>query len=204
MLHLVTGGSGSGKSAFAEQQVMSLGEERKRVYIATMYPGDDPENQKRISRHRAMRAPKNFETVEIYNHLGTVVVPRDSVCLLECMSNLVANEMYLPEGAGIHTVNAVLEGIDRLQYLTSDLVIVTNEVFSDGNIYDEKTSMYLEFLGIVNQEIASRADLVTEVVYGIPVPVKTAAGAEHYRESMTRARTTADQVRSAAMAGVNA
>ena len=37
MLHLITGGSGSGKSAYAEAQVMSAGIEKK-IYIATMIP----------------------------------------------------------------------------------------------------------------------------------------------------------------------
>ena len=36
MFQIVTGGSGSGKSAFAEALAMELGE--KRYYIATMYP----------------------------------------------------------------------------------------------------------------------------------------------------------------------
>ena len=35
MLVVVTGGSGSGKSAFAEETILSLGEAR-RIYIATM------------------------------------------------------------------------------------------------------------------------------------------------------------------------
>ena len=54
MLILVTGGSGSGKSAFAEDRVLSLGE-AKRIYIATMHPFDQ-ESFKRIERHRKMRA----------------------------------------------------------------------------------------------------------------------------------------------------
>lgn len=40
MMILVTGGSGSGKSAFAEDQVVSFGE-AERVYIATMFPFDE-------------------------------------------------------------------------------------------------------------------------------------------------------------------
>ncbi len=63
MIVLVTGGSGSGKSAFAEDRVLSFGEAR-RIYIATMYPFD-MESKKRISRHRNMRAGKGFETVEL-------------------------------------------------------------------------------------------------------------------------------------------
>ena len=61
MLALVTGGSGSGKSAWAEDLVLSLGEGR-RIYIATMYPFDE-ESHRRIERHRKMRAGKGFETV---------------------------------------------------------------------------------------------------------------------------------------------
>ena len=50
MLTIVTGGSGSGKSAFAEDKVLAFGE-AQRVYIATMHPIDE-ESQKRIERHR--------------------------------------------------------------------------------------------------------------------------------------------------------
>ena len=54
MLVVVTGGSGSGKSAFAEETVLSLGEAR-RIYIATMQAFDE-ESHRRIRRHRHMRA----------------------------------------------------------------------------------------------------------------------------------------------------
>ena len=40
MLTLVTGGSGSGKSAFAEDRVLSFGD-AQRIYIATMHPFDE-------------------------------------------------------------------------------------------------------------------------------------------------------------------
>ena len=50
MMILVTGGSGSGKSAFAEDCVVSCGE-TERIYIATMYPFDE-ESRRRVQRHR--------------------------------------------------------------------------------------------------------------------------------------------------------
>ena len=40
MMILVTGGSGSGKSSFAEDCIVSFGNAR-RIYIATMYPFDE-------------------------------------------------------------------------------------------------------------------------------------------------------------------
>lgn len=51
MFHVVTGGSGSGKSAYAEQCILDFQGEN-RIYIATMYPFDE-ESHRRIARHRS-------------------------------------------------------------------------------------------------------------------------------------------------------
>lgn len=105
MLHIVYGGSASGKSSYAESFAMSLQGEGRLLYIATMYPYKwntteiDPETMQRIERHRAMRADKGFDTVECYRHVEHIVAKRQDVLLLECMSNLLANEMYLEPDA---------------------------------------------------------------------------------------------------------
>lgn len=167
MLTLVTGGSGSGKSAFAEDKVLSFGD-AQRIYIATMHPFDD-ESYKRIERHRKMRAGKGFETVECYTGLKNVVLPAGCVVLLECMSNLVANEMFEEQGAHEQTVTEITAGIENLLQQAAHVVIVTNEIFSDAVTFDGEMDTYLEYLGKINQEIAKRADEVTEIVYGISV-----------------------------------
>ena len=102
MFLVITGGSGSGKSAYAEQCVLDFGP-AERIYIATMYPFDE-ECDRRIRRHREMRRQKQFSTLECYTGLKTADIPEDSVVLLECMSNLTANEMYQEGGAGGQTV----------------------------------------------------------------------------------------------------
>ena len=66
MMTLVTGGSGSGKSEYAERLAVAGG--TPRIYVATMIPWDD-EGWRRIEKHRAMRAGKGFETVECYTGL---------------------------------------------------------------------------------------------------------------------------------------
>lgn len=167
MMILVTGGSGSGKSAFAEDCVLSFGE-AERVYVATMFPFDD-ESKKRVKRHREMRKNKNFDTVECYTGLEEAEIPADSVVLLECMSNLVANEMFQPEGAGRETVDAVKRGVKQILKVSRHLVIVTNEIFSDGARYEGEMAEYCRSLGRINQALAEFADQVVEVVYGIPV-----------------------------------
>ncbi|MDD7370478.1 MAG: bifunctional adenosylcobinamide kinase/adenosylcobinamide-phosphate guanylyltransferase [Firmicutes bacterium] len=174
MITLVTGGSGSGKSAYAEDVLTGFGE-GERIYIATMYPFDE-ESQKRISRHRMMRAKKNFSTVECYTGLKEQKIPPNAYVLLECMSNLVANEMFQETGAKENTVQAVLDGVANLEKQAAELVIVTNEIFSDGIVYEEETIRYQEYLGRINREIAKKAATVVEVVYGIPVVQKQAGG----------------------------
>jgi adenosylcobinamide kinase/adenosylcobinamide-phosphate guanylyltransferase len=170
MITLITGGSGSGKSAYAEDTLLSFGE-GERIYIATMFPFDE-ESHRRIERHRKMRREKHFTTVERYINLKDLVVPRGSYVLLECMSNLVANEMYQEGGAGENTVPAILEGVFALERQAKELCIVTNEIFSDGISYGEETEKYQKYLGEINQAIGRVAGRVVEVVYGIPLVLK--------------------------------
>lgn len=175
MLALITGGSGSGKSAYAEALCVKLQQKRKKtpmVYIATMYPFDE-EAFRKIERHRQLRKDKNFETVECFTNLKEVILTQpDTTVLLECMSNLTANEMYQENGAGDKTVETVCEGLEHLCGQASDVVVVSNEIFSDGIKYDPETFRYQEYLGKINQYIAKKADLVVEVVYGIPLVQK--------------------------------
>ena len=171
MMILVTGGSGSGKSAFAEDCVVSFGE-KDRIYIATMYPFDE-ESKKRVQRHRKMRQGKGFETIECYTGLDKVKVPENCTVLLECMSNLTANEMFREDGAHENTVEAVLNGVRNLREQAENLVNVTNEIFSEAAAYQGETETYQEYLGKINQKIGALADKVVEVVYGIPVYHKT-------------------------------
>lgn len=189
MLHIVYGGSASGKSSYAESFAMSLQGEGRLLYIATMYPYKwntteiDPETMQRIERHRAMRADKGFDTVECYRHVEHIVAKRQDVLLLECMSNLLANEMYLEpdSNAGSDMAetmspvsNKIVQALINLSTRVQDVVIVTNDVFSDGGslTYDESTREYVKNLAEINCALAREAATVTEVVCGIPVIVK--------------------------------
>lgn len=189
MLHIVYGGSASGKSSYAESFAMSLQGDGRLLYIATMYPYKwntteiDPETMQRIERHRAMRADKGFDTVECYRHVEHIVAKRQDVLLLECMSNLLANEMYLEpdSNAGSDMAetmspvsNKIVQALIDLSTRVQELVIVTNDVFSDGGnlTYDESTREYVKNLAEINCVLAREAATVTEVVCGIPVIVK--------------------------------
>ena len=170
MFTLVIGGAASGKSKYAEDLILRSGP-MHRTYIATMEPFDD-ECRARIARHRALRAQKNFETVECYTGLKRLRLPDRSAVLLECMSNLVANELYSPRGAGADAETAILRGIDALLPQCRELVVVSNEVFSGGWDYEGDTIRYLQILAAVNRALAVRAGRVAEIVCGQAVYYK--------------------------------
>lgn len=208
MITLITGGSGSGKSAYAEKYICHASKEKRckeKYYIATMQVFDD-EGQRKIDRHRRLRAGKGFITIEQPRDIQDAVSKLQSesslktgrLALLECMSNLVANEMFPPvdasdtKEAGVKkepldepenmrdyentlislVSKKVLKEVSILSENVAELVIVTNNVFEDGVCYDESTMNYIKAMGTVNRGLAAMAESVVEVVAGIPVAVK--------------------------------
>lgn len=167
MFITVTGGSGSGKSAFAEEQILKF-PPGNRIYIATMMCFDE-ESRKRVARHRQMRKDKQFETLECYTDLEHAAIPYGSAVLLECMSNLTANEIFSPDGAKDQAYEAVCRGLLHLKEQAGHVCVVTNEIFSDGISYDMETQNYQRVLGKLNAFLAEISDACYEVVYGIPL-----------------------------------
>lgn len=195
---LVIGGSGSGKSAYAEKMAMEKRGEQNLFYLATMQVFD-AEGEKKVARHRKMREGKGFFTIEQEKNIAEAVSKIEKIqsmpgsgqgqrelkdeeqkekrpaALLECMSNLVANEMFgvgdTPKTA-LAVAEKVTAEIKVLKEYLQELIVVTNNVFEDGIGYDASTMEYLKALGAVNANLAAMADAVVEVVVGIPVFVK--------------------------------
>ena len=176
---LIMGGSGSGKSAYAEDYVTKISKDCRKYYIATMQVYDK-EGQEKVLKHQKMREGKGFVTIEQATDIHNAVtkIERDisggEIALLECVSNLVANETFR-EGQ-IRDCDFVKEniinGIEMLSKNVKDLIIVTNNVFEDGIVYDETTMNYIRTMGGINRELVGMADRVIEVVVGIPIIVK--------------------------------
>lgn len=207
MMYLIIGGSGSGKSAYAEELLFSLPDAGKKYYIATMQVCDE-ESRRRVQKHRKQREGKKFYTIEQPVHVSGALTQMDAgkkSAMLECVSNLVANEMFAkdiyvedmyaddPHVEDMHTddcdvketglkkskdcsaeavADKIVDDIMKLHQPLQQLVIVSNNVFEDGVSYDEMTMEYIKTMGIVNQKLAAVADVVTEVVVGIPVMAK--------------------------------
>ena len=182
MLVLIIGGSGSGKSAYAEEYTVRISGERTKYYLATMRVFDE-ESRKKIEKHRKQRSGKGFVTIEQPISICEALEKMDDfgknpaegrTALLECMSNLVANEMFSNEIPSSHeaVTDKVIRETELLNRELEHLVIVTNNVFEDGLIYDEITTEYMKALGAANEKLAVMADRVVEIVVGIPIIIK--------------------------------
>lgn len=165
MIALITGGSGCGKSTYAERLVDAIAT-HQRYYVATMRIYDQ-ESERRVARHRAQRAGYGYQTIECPLNLLSVEVEPSATILVECLSNLVANEMF--DGGDPDCIFPAIEALSRKH---AHLVLVSNDVFADGVTYEASTKNYIEKLAQLNLQVAQLADLVVEVVYSIPVIVK--------------------------------
>ncbi|MEW6425952.1 MAG: bifunctional adenosylcobinamide kinase/adenosylcobinamide-phosphate guanylyltransferase [Bacillota bacterium] len=183
---LVTGGTRSGKSAFAERLAAAGG--KKVIYLATATVGDE-EMALRVERHR-QRRPPSWETVEepleiagVINRMGAP----DKLILVDCLTLFLNNllsktgRLFNEESAGLtaEEEERILGVFERLcKVITespADIIIVTNEVgwglvppYPAGRVYRD-------LLGTANQRLARLADEVYLVVSGLPLEIKSLA-----------------------------
>ena len=172
MMTFITGGASCGKSAEAERLCALAGD--RLVYLAAMRPFGE-EGAQRVRKHRAQRAGKGFTTIECYERFEAVLDDDRVVgatVLLECLGNVVANEMF---GEGVSRDGAadrIVEAIVELSHRCKHLIVVGNDVGCDGETYPPETRTYQEVLGETSCRLALQSDCVIECVAGIPVPIK--------------------------------
>ena len=169
MMILLTGGSACGKSSYAESLCMRS--PTPRFYLAAMQPYGD-EGALRVERHRRLRAGKGFETIERYRDYASLPLPERGTVLLECICNLTANEMFDDEGNMTDPREKVVAGVEALASQCNELIVITNDVGSDGIKYDGSTAEYVRAIGEINARLAAMADTVIEMVAGIPIVLK--------------------------------
>ena len=160
---LVIGTPNSGKSALAEELAIRINAP-VRYYLATMEVRDEA-GRKRVVKHRRLREGKGFVTIErtcdLTKALPEMKDAARSVVLLECMANLVGNEMHracsLEED---RFADRILGDIQFLAAHVRHLIVVTDEYEKDDRGYDDETRTYVRLLDLVNGKLMERADTV--------------------------------------------
>ncbi len=169
MIILVYGGSSCHKSLFAESLCLKLGGDL--VYLATMRPYGK-EGEMRVEKHRNMRKGKGFSTLEKYTNLEEISFVGRETLLLECVGNLVANEMFDEFPFKKDVANKVVESIYELSKKVKNLVVVSNNIGNSVENDSEENVCYIKNIGEINQGIAKFANEVYEVVVGLPQRIK--------------------------------
>ena len=165
-LTFVLGGAASGKSAFAEQIVVSSG--KSRIYLATSQVFDD-EMRSKVQRHITQRGD-GWTTVEAPFDLRPVLsdLTADQVCLIDCATMWLTNHLLAENDLD----QAQTELLQALRDCRAPVVIVSNEV-GHGIVPDNALSRrFREAQGRLNIALAAQADLAVQVTAGLPLVLK--------------------------------
>jgi len=161
-LALVIGGASSGKSAFAENLVVSTG--RPRVYIATAQAYDS-EMEAKIKAHKEMRGP-DWKTIEAPVDVPDVLagITHEKIVLIDCLTLWLSN-LLLSE-ADLSTASTALRR--AISDCPAPIVAVSNET-GMGIVPEHALGrQFRAAQGLLNQQIAAHADGVAYVVAGLP------------------------------------
>ena len=161
MIYLISGGSGSGKSKFAEDEALKYN--GRKLYIATM-ENKSISAKERILKHRKMRQGKDFEILEKEKFFNNLDLSEYEIVLLECLPNLTANHIY--SGGNI---NLLYDDINFLMMAAENLIIVSNDISSCAINYSDEVYKYIKILNQLVCSIAEQADKVIEVTAGTPI-----------------------------------
>ena len=163
-MKIITGKQNSGKSLRAEELAVSYG--KPLFYLATMKIMDE-EGRRRVEKHRKQREGKGFITIEceygIRRALEAMGDPAGATVLLECVANLVGNELYdNPDRTWSQDpmkadpddfVRVITEDIRYLDDHVDNLIVVTSEYEADGSA-DAATRLYIDLLNRVNKTLS--------------------------------------------------
>lgn len=172
----ITGGSRSGKSAYAQTFAESIS--GIRTYVATC-PVIDGEIEKRIRKHKEMRQASSWQTIEETKDLaGALQRAKESqVIIVDCLTLWINNLMYEAELEGKDITEEDIAMLSRevlgvCDDLPCTVIFVTNEVGMGIVPENPSSRLYRDLAGRCNQIIAGRADDVTFMISGLPLNIK--------------------------------
>lgn len=168
MLTVVIGGVRSGKSRTAEKAAADTGKHRLH-YIAAGVDTDE-EMRRRIHHHQKSRENSMYTWV-LHEHPvrpSEASFPDGSVVLLDCLTTWATNEWMEMGGDGNveALVTGMMDEMDRLSKRADQLIIVSNDLFSDAADHPPAIEEYLQLLGALHVKLVSMADYAYHMQFG--------------------------------------
>jgi adenosylcobinamide kinase/adenosylcobinamide-phosphate guanylyltransferase len=173
---LVTGGSRSGKSGYAQNRAEQIA--GGRCFIATCVV-EDGEMSERVSMHRQMRDEFIWDTIEEPLELAECFRHNNqyAIYLVDCLTLWVHNLMRFWNDQGINASEqrvkkAVAELLLEIERVAGTVLLVSGEVGWGIVPANELSRKYRDLVGICNQTVAQYAGEVVLVSCGLPFHLK--------------------------------
>ena len=169
-IHLVLGGSRSGKSRHAETMAAASGLPVR--YLATYYASIvDEEMRVRIESHR-QRRPRHWKTIENRHDLRNQILESDgSLLLVDCLTLWLSfrqMQSHPSESILMELEQALATACER----ESALILVSNEVGTGVVPATSEGRSFGDLCGSANQLAARYATKVEYIIAGLPVVLK--------------------------------
>ena len=161
---LYFGGQKSGKTSAASKKTLELAKNTKPYYVATYDNSyNDSSMQDRIDRHLEERVDE-FLTIEEPKDL-TKVIKNNNTYLVDCISMWLFNNLELSE----EILKQQLKDICKID---ANIVFVLNDVSCGVIPFDSQSRKFVDFSGLIGQELVKLCDEVYEVKYSISKKLK--------------------------------
>ncbi|MCL2526838.1 MAG: bifunctional adenosylcobinamide kinase/adenosylcobinamide-phosphate guanylyltransferase [Defluviitaleaceae bacterium] len=161
----ISGGCKNGKSTYAQR--LAKQQSTPLYYVATMKATDNEDTQ-RIIRHQNERDGWGFTTVEQPINIEGILTTCDpnGSFLLDSTTALLANEMFSPTGeVDDNAWERIASGLTQVLASVSNIVIVSDYIYSDAFLYDEFTENYRKSLALIDRLAAKQCDVVLEAAF---------------------------------------
>lgn len=158
------GGQKSGKTKAGIKKALELSTTEKPYYIAT-YDNSFGDNSmsERINKHIIERK-NDFITIEEPKDL-TRVIKENNTYLIDCVSMWLFNNLQNNE----ESLKLQLLKICKIE---ANIIFILNDVSCGVIPFDKESRKFVDYSGIIGQELVKLCDEVYEVKYGIERKIK--------------------------------
>ena len=153
------GGQKSGKTKAGIKKALELSKNEKPYYVATYDNSyNDSSMQDRINKHIIERE-ENFITIEEPKDL-TKIVEQNKTYLIDCVSMWLFNNLENKE-------EMLKNQLQEICKIDANIIFILNDVSCGIIPMDKESRRFVDFSGLIGQELAKLCDEVYEVKYGL-------------------------------------
>ena len=167
MIHYISGGERSGKSAYGEKLALSLS--KTPVYLATSRIWDD-DFKNRVEKHQNGRS-SNWINREEEKDLSKAIHPGE-VVLVDCVTLWLTNYFMDFDNDLEACLKIAKQEIDAIEKIETTVIFISNEIGMGGHAETSIGRKFTELQGLINQYIAEKASKATVVISGLPLQLK--------------------------------